>query len=95
MNSRLALRILLVAILVLCSAQVQSDAAGTRIGVLNPGMPETAAPLIAGLREGLREHGYREGTNIAIEIRFARGQFDRLPDLARELIGLPVDVLVT
>lgn len=95
MNSRLTLRILLLAFLVLCSAQAQLDAAGPRIGVLNPGVPERAAPLLAGLREGLREHGYVEGTNIALESRFARGQFDRLPDLARELIGLPVDVLVT
>ncbi len=51
--------------------------------------------MLAGLRQGLREHGYVEGTNIAIESRFANDQFDRLPDLARELIGLPVDVLVT
>jgi putative ABC transport system substrate-binding protein len=36
-----------------------------------------------------------EGINIAIESRFAHGQFERLPDLARELIGLPVDILVT
>jgi putative ABC transport system substrate-binding protein len=36
-----------------------------------------------------------EGTNIAIEYRFAHQRFERLPDLARELIGLPVDVLVT
>jgi putative ABC transport system substrate-binding protein len=43
----------------------------------------------------LREYGYVEGTNVVIESRFAHGQFDRLPDLARELIGLPVDVLVT
>jgi putative ABC transport system substrate-binding protein len=51
--------------------------------------------VLAGLRQGLREHGYVEGTNIAIESRFANNQFDRLPDLARELIDLPVDVLVT
>jgi putative ABC transport system substrate-binding protein len=43
----------------------------------------------------LRENGYVEGTNVVIESRFANGQFERLPDLARELVGLPVDVLVT
>jgi putative ABC transport system substrate-binding protein len=51
--------------------------------------------VLEGLREGLREHGYVEGINIAIESRYANNRFDRLPDLARELIGLPVDVLVT
>jgi putative ABC transport system substrate-binding protein len=50
---------------------------------------------IAGFRQGLRDQGYVEGTNIAIEYRFARERFDRLPDLARELIGMGVDVLVT
>jgi putative ABC transport system substrate-binding protein len=51
--------------------------------------------VLAGLRQGLREHGYIDGINITIETRFADNRFDRLPDLARELIGLPVDVLVT
>lgn len=85
----------LLAVFVLCSVQAQSDAAGPRIGFLSPGTPEGAATLLAGLRQGLREYGYVEGTNVVIESRFAHGQFDRLPDLARELIGLPVDVLVT
>ncbi len=88
-------RILLLAVVVLCSAAGQSNAAGPRIGFLSPGTPESSAVVLAGLRQGLREHGYVEGTNITIESRFANNQFDRLPDLARELIGLPVDVLVT
>jgi ABC-type uncharacterized transport system substrate-binding protein len=95
MNARLACRVLLFAFIVLGSVPAQSDAASPRIGLLSPGTPESAGPMLAGLRQGLREHGYVEGTNIAIESRFANDQFDRLPDLARELIGLPVDVLVT
>jgi putative ABC transport system substrate-binding protein len=95
MIPRLAPRILLLAVIVLCSIHAQSDAAGPRIGLLSPGTPESTAPVLAGLRQGLRENGYVEGTNITIESRFARDQFDRLPELARELIGLPVDVLVT
>ncbi len=43
----------------------------------------------------MRENGFVEDTDVVIESRFANGQFERLPDLARELIGLPVDVLVT
>ena len=96
MTPRLTTRILLLAVIVLCSVQTQSDAVSPRIGVLIPTTPENFAtsPMLAGLRQGLREHGYVEGTNIAFEYRFAYGQFDRLPDLARELIGLRVDVLV-
>jgi putative tryptophan/tyrosine transport system substrate-binding protein len=46
-------------------------------------------------RQGLRELGYIEGQNIAFEPRSADGKLDRLPDLAAELVRLPVDVLVT
>ena len=46
-------------------------------------------------RQGLRELGYVDGTNIVIEYRFADGQFDRLPALAAELVQLKVDVIVT
>jgi putative ABC transport system substrate-binding protein len=95
MIPRLTSRILLLGVIVLSAAHAQSDAASPRIGFLSPGTPEGAAPVLAGLRQGLREHGYVEGTNIAIESRFARDQFDRLPDLARELIGLRADVLAT
>jgi putative ABC transport system substrate-binding protein len=45
-------------------------------------------------RQGLRELGYVEGRNIVLEPRWAEGRHDRLPDLARELVRLPVDVLV-
>ncbi len=86
---------MLLAAIVFCSIHAQASAAGPRIGFLGPGTPESTAVVLAGLRQGLREHGYVEGTNITLESRFANGQFDRLPELARELIGLPVDVLVT
>jgi putative ABC transport system substrate-binding protein len=95
MIPRIASRVLLIVVIVLSSVRAESDAAGPRIGFLSPGTPESTAAVLAGLRQGLREHGYVDGTNIAIESRFARDQFDRLPDLARELISLPVDVLVT
>src|SRR5919109_267559 len=55
----------------------------------------STAPLIEALRQGLREHGWVEGQNLAIEERWAGGQFDRLPQLADELLQLPVDLLVT
>jgi putative ABC transport system substrate-binding protein len=50
--------------------------------------------LWAAFREGLGELGYREGQNVVIEFRSAEGDPARLPQLAKELVGLPVDVLV-
>jgi glycerol-3-phosphate acyltransferase PlsY len=52
------------------------------------------AHLFEALRAGLREHGHVEGRNLALEFRWAEGKFERLPGLAVELVGLPVDVLV-
>ena len=57
--------------------------------------PAEAAPLVEAFRQGLREHGYVERSNITIEYRLAEGKFDRLPTLAAELVRLRVDVLVT
>ena len=92
---RFASCLILLAVIVLGSVHEESHAAGPRIGLLSPGTPESTAPVLAGLRQGLREHGYIDGTNVVIESRYANGRFDRLPELARDLIGLPVDILVT
>jgi putative ABC transport system substrate-binding protein len=62
-----------------------------RLGWLGSGAP--TFPPYEGFRQGLRELGYVEGKNIAIEARWAMADFDRLPMLARELIGLNVDLL--
>src|SRR5262249_46526819 len=50
---------------------------------------------VDGMRQGLRELGYIEGQNLNIEYRWAEGKYERLYDLAAELVGLKVDVLVT
>jgi putative ABC transport system substrate-binding protein len=52
------------------------------------------APFYDGLRKGLRELGYVEGKNITIEARWAEGNLDRLPELARELARLNVNVML-
>jgi len=52
-------------------------------------------PLEEAFRQGLRELGYVEGKNIAIEYRLAQGKLDRLFDLAAELVRLKVDIIVT
>ena len=68
-----------------------------RIGFLSPGSAsDPRMPLRLGaFRQGLRELGYVEGQNIAIESRWAEGKYDRLPGLAAELVRLKVDVIVT
>jgi len=63
------------------------------VGVLVQGVP-APAPFLAALRDGLREAGYVEGQNIKLEVRSAEGQADRLPEKARELLGLNVDLIV-
>ena len=53
------------------------------------------AEWLAEFQEGLRALGYVDGWTVAIEYRWAEGRFDRLPELASELVGLKVDVIVT
>jgi putative ABC transport system substrate-binding protein len=65
-----------------------------RVGVLANGSAATSPPVDA-FRQGLREFGYVEGQNIALEIRWAEGRFERLPELAAELVRWTPDVLVT
>jgi putative tryptophan/tyrosine transport system substrate-binding protein len=64
-----------------------------RIGLLSASS-ESAAAGVEAFREGLRTLGYVEGRNVVIEHRSAEGRFDRLPDLAADLVRLRVDVIV-
>jgi putative ABC transport system substrate-binding protein len=64
------------------------------IGYLDLGLPETRASLVAAFRKGLSENGYVEGRNLAIEYRFAHNQFDRLPELAADLVRRRVAIIV-
>src|SRR5256885_13587047 len=63
------------------------------IGFLNGGTAEGYAPMVAAFRQGLNEAGYVEGRNVAIEYRWARSQYDRLPSLAAELVQHQVTVI--
>ncbi len=65
------------------------------IGFLTAGSPETSANLVAAFRNGLAETGHVEGRNVAIEYRWGRGQYERLPALAAELVSRQVAVIVT
>ena len=64
------------------------------IGVLNTGSPSASGPLMGAFRQGLRETGYVEGQNVAIEYRWADGHYDRLPALAGDLVGRTVDLIM-
>ena len=64
------------------------------IGFLNSGSPNERAHLVAAFRQGLKEHGYVDGNNLAIEYRWAEGRPDLLPKLAGELVERKVAVIV-
>ena len=64
------------------------------IGWLSPGSRTSDENFLAFFHDGLRELGWVVGQNIAIEPRWAEGRFERLPDLAAELVQLKVDVIV-
>ncbi len=63
------------------------------IGFLHAGSAEGYAKEAAGFREGLREAGYVEPGNVAIEYRWADGHYERLPELATDLVRKPVTVI--
>jgi ABC-type uncharacterized transport system substrate-binding protein len=65
------------------------------VGFLHPGSAETNASQLAAFRKGLGEVGYAEGRNVAIEFRWAHGDYSRLTELASELVRHQVAVIVT
>ncbi len=89
-NSMLTVIILAVSV-ALAPAEAQPPARMPRVGFLNP--LDRSAPHFEAFRRGLADLGYVEGRNIAIEARFAEGQYDRLPGLLAELVHLEVDII--
>jgi len=65
------------------------------IGFLNTQSPEGIPHWVAAFRQGLKETGFVEGQNVAIEYRWAQSQYDRLPELAADLVRRRVAVIVT
>ena len=75
-------------------AQAQQPKKVSRIGYLSACDPASESARSEAIRLALRELGYIEGQNIAIEYRYAEGKLDRLPELAAELVRLKVDIIV-
>ena len=97
MNSRFG-NILVLATILLTTASLadaQQAAKIPRIGYISgTGSASNPGPYVEALRQGLRDLGYVEGKNFAIEFRGAEGKTDRMPSLVTELVQLKVDVLV-
>src|SRR5438067_555183 len=85
--------VVLLAVAVIAGAQQPQKI--PRIGFLGTSSPSAISTRVEGFRQGLRENGYVEGQNIAIEYRWAEGKLDRLPKLAADLVSHKVDIIVT
>src|SRR5207244_12139897 len=75
-------------------AEAQQPNKVLRIGYLSSLSPSSESTRTDAVRLSLRELGYVEGKNIAIEYRYGEGRLDRAPDLAAELVRLKVDIIV-
>jgi putative ABC transport system substrate-binding protein len=95
MNRRTAIQRLATLFLTTASlAQAQQPKKIAKIGFLFASNPVAAAFNNEAFRQGLRELGYVEGKTVVLEIRYGEGRAERITELARELVGLKVDVIV-
>src|SRR5712692_5115581 len=76
-------------------AEAQQPKKIAKIGYLLASTPAAVAQNIEAFRQGLRELGYVDGKNFVLELRYGEGRAERISELARELVGLKVDVIVT
>src|SRR5262245_35563065 len=94
---RAAVPSILVAVVLLALgviAAAQQSKKVPRLGYLSPFDPASESTRAGAIQLALRELGYTEGQNIAIEYRYAAGKQDRQPGLAAELVRLKVDIIV-
>jgi putative ABC transport system substrate-binding protein len=95
MNRKITVLLLCAMLLALCvSAEAQQPKKVPRIGYLSSRDPATESTGSEAIRLALRERGYIEGQNTAIEYRYAEGKVDRVPELAVDLVRLKVDLIV-
>ena len=96
-QARVALTVAVLAISILMApadGDAQQPAKIARIGYLSADDSASASHLVEAFRQGLRDLGYVEGQSVTVEYRFAGGNYDRLPDLAAELVRRRVDVIM-
>ena len=93
MNRVLFLAFVLLTFAAFRSADAQPPKKAWRIGFLSAVSPMLYSHLYTAFVLGLRDHGYIEGRNIVIEARWAEDKFERLPQLAAELVRLKVDLI--
>jgi putative ABC transport system substrate-binding protein len=74
------------------TADAQPQRKNPRIGILAISSPSYGTPLVEALGHALRDLGYGD---VVIEVRWAEGRLERLPDLATELVGLKVDIIIS
>ena len=96
-NLKLGGMLALVATLAMAEAvaQAQQDRKIPLVGYLSASSAREALVRTDAFRRGLREVGYIEGKNLVLEFRYAEGKFERLPELAAEMVRLKADVIVT
>src|SRR5262249_40093838 len=94
MNPKLFWLITAILFVFIQPVQAQQAKKVPRIGCLLGSSASFNAARIETFQQELRELGYVEGKNISVEYRYAEGQFDRLPDLAAELVQLKVDLII-
>jgi putative ABC transport system substrate-binding protein len=92
---RQVLRAAALALLLPRPGRSQVSAKARRIGVLMPSTAAATADLIAAFEQGLREHGYAPGSDVAVEYRYSEGRAGRVPVLASELARSAVAVIVS
>jgi putative tryptophan/tyrosine transport system substrate-binding protein len=77
------------------AARAQRQRAMPVVGFLDAGSAAERVQQVAAVRKGLAEGGYQEGQNVALEFRWAEGQYGRFPELAADLVRRGVNVIVT
>jgi putative tryptophan/tyrosine transport system substrate-binding protein len=100
LRDAIALRVFTVVVvfmLATCSSATAADTSvrAYKIGFLGQTTTADLSRQTGALWQGLRDLGYEEGKNLAIEYRWAERKLDRLPSLAAELVALNVDIIVT
>ncbi len=93
--ARLATAVAIVLLAIPLAAEAQPAGKVPRIGYLGASSASLEPELLGAFQQGLRELGWIEGQNIAIEYRWAEGIYERFPSLVADLVRLKVDVIVT